>query len=64
MFSASLAIARTWAAQSGQPFDLVPCGTSYSVVPATMADDLYPGRAVYRVQPDGDGVNLNDQGAR
>lgn len=64
MFDVSLDIARTWAAQSGQPFDLVPCGNSYSVVPASMADDLYPGRAVYRVQPNGDAGGLDEREGR
>lgn len=59
LLTAARQTAADFAAASGTAHDLVPCtGGNYAVIADHMADQLYPGRACYRVFPDGSGVAL------
>jgi hypothetical protein len=53
----SYAKARTAAAnmarETGCDHAIITCGHAYSVVPAFIGDELYPGRVVDRIEPEG-----------
>lgn len=46
-------VAASMARDTGYSHAIITCGHAYTVVPAFIGDELYPGRVVERVEPEG-----------